>query len=195
MRWRVLVVRSHQIKGSSPSPMLSTIVVVILSGALAAHAPSGQLGLDVGDGLSGQGRRLVVSKDGKELGSIAVSPRVSSAALDQGLKETLRHPNGNDLAVGFKGDKGSFVVVFLLQASGGYLGVDVSRAEQVNIGVIGPNRTYRDVQTSPIEWLHRSEGDDAVEIRLQTHARDLAGRRYRPTEPLIITRDGRALWR
>jgi hypothetical protein len=174
---------------------LSTIAVVILSGPIAAQAPSGQLRVDVVEGLSGQGRRLVVLNDGKELGSIAVPPRVSATALDRGLKETLRHPNGNDLAVGFKGDKGSFVVVFLLQPNGAYLAVDVSRVELANIGVIGHNRTYRDVQTMPIEWLHRPEGDDSVQIRLQTRARDVAGRRYRPTEPLIITRDGRALWR
>jgi len=174
---------------------LATVVVAILSGPVAAQAPGGQLRLNVVDGLSGHERRLVVSKDGSDVGAIAVPSRVSATALEQGLKAMRRHPNGNDLAVGLRGEEGSFVVVFVLQASGRYVGVDVSRVEQVNLGVIGRDRTFRDVQTTPTEWLHRPEGDDSVQIRIQTRATDSSGRQYFATEPLIITRQGRALWR
>jgi hypothetical protein len=169
--------------------------VLVLGAPIFAQEPAGRVGVEIVDGKTGQGRRLAVVKDGREWGSIAVPSRVGRSALEQGLKGLLRHPNGNDLAVGFKGDKGSFVVVFLLQANSTYLAVDVSRVERVNIGVAGPNRTYLDLQTNPIEWLPRPEGDDGVQIRLQTHARDVSGQLYRPTEPLIITRDGRPLWR
>jgi len=123
-----------------------------------------------------------------------VPPRVSAEALDEGLKGIVRHPNGIDLAAGFKGDKGSFVVVFLRQASGSYLAVDVSQVEQRNIGVIGPFRAYRDVHTVPTEWLpDRANG--AVQLWLQTRAWDMTGQRYLSREPLIISREGNPWWR
>lgn len=160
----------------------------------AVHVVPPQVNLEVVAGPLGQERQLVVSKDGKQLGSIAVPGRVSAADLDEGLKGMLWHPDGSGLALGFKGDKGSFVVVFLRQASGAYVAVDVSQVERANIGAIGPNRPYRNVQTAPTEWLPSRE-DGAVQLWLQTLAWDLSGRRYRPREPLIITRDGRPLWR
>ena len=162
-----------------------------------------QVSLQVVGGLSGQGKRLAVVSGGKELGSIVLPLRVSAASLSEGLKAKLVHPNGHDVAVGFigenrsfvRGEYSSFVVIFLRQASGAYLAVDVSQVELVNIGAIGSARAYSDLETVPIEWLPRPAGDDAVQIRLQTRARDQSGQRYHPTEPLIITRDGRPLWR
>jgi len=136
----------------------------------------------------------VVLKDGKELGSIDVPPRVSAKALDEGLKGIVRHPNGIDLAAGFQGDKGSFVVVFLRNSSGTYLAVDISQVEQRNGGVIGPSRRYREIQTVPTEWLP-DRGNGAVQLFLQTRAWDMNGRRYSAKEPLIITRDGTPGWR
>jgi hypothetical protein len=156
---------------------------------------SGRVSLaSVEDGPSGHGKRLVVLKDGNVLGSVDVPPRVSAAALDAGLKGVLRHPNGIDLAAGFEGDKGSFVVVFLQQASGSYLAVDVSQVEQKNIGAIGPSRQYRERHTVPTEWLPDRIGG-AVQLFIQTRAWDMNGRRYSSKEPLIITRDGTPLWR
>src|SRR5688500_9274924 len=118
-----------------------------------------QVSLESVGGLSGQDKRLAVVMAGKELGSIALPARVSAASLAEGLKGTLVHPNGHDLAVGFKGDNrsfvrgaySSFVVVFLRRASGAYLAVDVSQVELVNIGVIGSTRGYSDLETVPIE--------------------------------------------
>ena len=89
----------------------------------------------------------------------------------------------------------SFIVVFLLQPNGAYLAVDMSRVEHVNIGAIGPDRAYREVQTAPVEWLVRPAGDPDVQFWLQTHAWDPSGLRYAGREPLIITREGRPLWR
>jgi hypothetical protein len=43
--------------------------------------------------------------------------------------------------------RASFVVVFLRQASGTYLAVDESQVERLNIGMSGPNKAYRNVQT------------------------------------------------
>ena len=174
---------------------IAGITMLLLASPIFAQETGSLVSVEVVEGLGGQERRLAVVKDGQELGSIAVPSRVGRSALDQGLKGMLRHPNGNDLALGFRGEGDSFVVVFLLQANGSYLAVDVSQVERANIGVVGPNRTYLDVQTNPIEWLTRPEGDDSVQIRLQTRAQDLSGQLYRPTEPLIITRDGRPLWR
>jgi hypothetical protein len=156
--------------------------------------PPGRVSLASVAGPSRQGKRLVVLTDGKELGSVDVPPRVSAAALDAGLKGVVRHSNGIDLAAGFEGDTGSFVVVFLRQASGSYLAVDVSQVEQKNIGAIGPFRQYRERHTVPTEWLPDRIGG-AVQLFIQTRAWDMNGRRYSTKEPLIITRDGTPLWR
>ena len=153
-------------------------------------------------------RRLAIFKNGSEAGSIPVPSRVSASALAEGLGKAVWHPNRDDVAVGFKGDEKaipagggtglnpqvqSFVVVFLLQPGGTYIAVDVSRVEAVNIGAIGPFRSYRNSETAPTEWLRR-ESDD-VQLWLATTAWDLTGQRYRMREPLIISRDGRPLWR
>ena len=190
-------------------PLLAglAVAIILIPIPIPGQVPSGssvrvgQVSLEVVGGLSGQERRLVVVKDGKELGSLAVPARVPSSSIAEGLTGALVHPNGHDLAVGFKGANRSyvrgqtsgFVVVFLRQASGAYLAVDVSQVEGANIGMSGPFRAYFDLETVPLEWLPRD--DDSVQIRLQTRARDQSGQRYRPTEPLVITRDGRPLWR
>jgi hypothetical protein len=152
-------------------------------------------------------RRLAIFRNGSESGSIAVPSRVSASALAEGLEKAIWHPNRDDVAVGFIGDEQmipdrrvardagpvSFVVVFLLQPGGTYIAVDVSQVELVNIGRIGPLRSYRNAETAPTQWVQR-ESDD-VQVWLHTAAWDLTGQRYRSSEPLIITRDGRPLWR
>jgi hypothetical protein len=152
-------------------------------------------------------RRVAIFRNGRESGSVALPTRVSAAAVAEGLEKALWHPNRDDVAVAFKGvermipdklgarDRGpvSFVVVFLLQPGGTYNVVDVSLVELVNIGRIGPFRSYRNAETTPTRWVHR-ESDD-VQVWLHTAAWDLTGQRYRSSEPLIITRDGRPLWR
>jgi hypothetical protein len=168
-------------------------------------APVDAARLVIANGPAVRQKRLTVVEAGSERGSIDVPTRVSSAALEAGQRSVLVHPNKHDLAVGFRGTTErivdrpgvpqSFVVLFLRQTSGAYLAVDVSRVELVNIGFIGHNRPYSDVATVPIEWLARPADDDAVQVRLQTHARDQSGQRYRPAEPLIVARDGRPLWR
>jgi hypothetical protein len=174
-------------------------IAVIALGASADEQqsqthPSGKLRLGVVvSPVEPERRRLTISREGTEVGSIVVPPRVSKSAIDQELNTVLWHQNGNDVAVGFKGDQGSFVVVFLKQPDGRYVAVDVSRVEAVNIGAIGPDRTYRDVHTVPMLWLPRE--DDSVQLSLQTRAWALSGQRYVMAEPLIITRDGRPLWR
>jgi hypothetical protein len=70
----------------------------------------------------------------------------------------------------------------------------VSEVELKNIGFIGPDRPYREAYTVPTEWLP-PRPEDAVQIWMQTTAWDMTGQRYRAREPLIITRDGRPLWR
>jgi len=141
------------------------------------------------------GRQLVLVKDGKNAGSVAIPVTLPASVVEGGLGKILRHPNGNDVAIGFNSAKSSFVVVFLLQRDGSYLAVDVTRVEKVNIGAIGPFRAYKRTETTPTGWLERPQNDDSVQVRLQTRAWDLSGRRYTMNEPLIITRDGTPLWR
>ncbi len=145
------------------------------------------------DDLSG--KRLALFRDGKELGSLSIPVTLSATAVEDGLGKVLLHPNGNDVAAGFQSQKGSFVAIFLLQKTGSYLGVDVSAAERVNVGGIGPHRNYKSMETVPTGWLSRPQNDDAVQVWLQTRAWDLSGQRYTIREPLIIKRDGTVLWR
>lgn len=149
-------------------------------------------------------RRLTIMEGERELGSIAIPSDVPPAAVDAALPRALRHPNGRDIAVAFDGLEASFVVVFLRQAAGTYRAVDVSRVERVNIGGIGPWATYTARHTEPVEWLpldriaasgHPFDGTEAVQIRFRTRVWDANGVRKSMSEPLIVTRDGIALWR
>lgn len=148
--------------------------------------------------------RLAVMRGTTELGSIALAPGSAPAAIDAGVKGALWHPNGRDVALGINGPRASFVVVFLQQAGGTYLAVDVSNVERANIGFIGPFRTYSDRHTEPVQWLNlsriealgsRYDGAAAVQIRLRTRAWDARGQRYTGAQALTITRDGTLLWR
>jgi hypothetical protein len=150
------------------------------------------------------GARLAITKDGVERGSVAMPPGLLQGDVDEGLRGALWHPNGRDVAMGFKGAKASFVVVFLQQADEAYVAADVSRVERANIGGIGPFRTYKDRRTDPIEWLRlgrieatgsQYDGAEAVQLRLRTQVWDLSGTRYQGVEPLIILRNGTPLWR
>jgi len=149
--------------------------------------------LKIEQARAGGGRRLIVRRNGQELGDIAVPSAVSTRAITDGLRTIVWHPNGVDFACGFTGSSGSFVVVFLAQSNGRYRAVDVSNVEQVNIGAIGPFRQYKDVRSGPIDWIARP--DDSVQIRLRTDAWDVEGHHYRMHDPLIITRAGEPFWR
>jgi hypothetical protein len=187
---------------AGPSNRDSAVLAIFRNRSLA---PAAAARLVIANGPAVGQHRLTVIESGSERGSIDVPTRVSPAALEEGLLGVLVHPNKHDLAVGFRGTPGpiadrrrvpqSFVVLFLRQTSGAFLAVDVSQVELANIGFIGPDRTYPDVATVPLEWLARPAEDNMVQIRLQTRARDQSGQRYRATEPLIVTRDGRPLWR
>jgi hypothetical protein len=168
-----------------------------------AAALAQPLALAVAEAGDEHARQLVLRENGRDVGSIAIPPGVTRAALDEGIAAALWHPNGRDVAAGVNGNGGSFVVVFLEQPTGTFLAVDVSRVERANIGGIGPSRRYTQRQTKPVEWLPRSriEGTGAyrnrpaVQIPLQTPVWDEARVRYAGTEALIITRDGMRLWR
>jgi len=180
-----------------------SISALLLIGLLTTHAQGRQITelrstnpaptLRMLDGPLGN--RLVIFKNGQESGSIRVPVPLSTSAIANGLESISVHPNGNDVAAGFKSEKGSFVVVFLLQVNRSYLGVDVSAVEAVNIGAIGPHRTYKTVETAPAGWIDRPRNDDAVQLFLQTRAWDVSGKRYTMNEPLIVTRGGKPLWR
>jgi hypothetical protein len=172
-------------------------------GAQAISPPPG-LAVRVVKQSAPDGARLVITREGVQRGSITMPPGLSASDIDEGVRRALWHPNGRDVALGFKSPKASFVVVFLEQASGSYLAADVSMVEGVNIGGIGPFRAYKDRRTDPIEWLplnridatgSRYNGAEAVQVRLRTQVWDLNGTRYQGAEPLIILRDGTALWR
>jgi hypothetical protein len=182
--------------------MVSLSVPLQSQRAEPAIAPQ-RLALVVVEAGPGEAARLALRENGRDLGSIAVPPGVTRTALDEGIAGALWHPNGRDVAAGFTGDAGSFVVVFLEQPAGGFRAVDVSRVERTNIGGIGPSRTYTERRTRPVEWLPRSRiegtgpyaGLPAVQILLRTHVWDESRVRYTGAEPLIITRDGTPLWR
>ena len=182
--------------------LLAVTIVVFAPPARQAHAetqagatgrPDSSITIQRARDDAARPTRLEVRRAGKELGGVPVPADVSLAAIDAGLKTIVWHPGGRDFACAFARMKGSFVVVFLVQGDGTYRAVDVSQVETANIGGIGPNRQYREVRSTPVDWLPRT--DDSVQLRLRTDAWDMSGRHYRMQEPLIITRAGQPLWR
>lgn len=186
-----------------PIAILSFWIICGIAGGLAASAaetavqtaPKPALVLKMLEGPSESEKRLALFKDSEELGSIEFPPGVSSRSIEDGLKRILWHPNGQDLAVAFIGEKNSFIVVFLRNQAGKYLAVDVSQVENGNFGKLGREFRRKDFATLPTQWLPRPDNDNLVQVVMRTRVWDLAGRRYTVTEPLVITRDGKPLWR
>ena len=69
--------------------------------------------------------------------------------------------------------------------------IDVSGMEGANLGLIGPDRRYDRVETTPLKWLHRDDG--LFQIQMRTRAWK-SGQRYTAAGTLVIKPDGTCVW-
>lgn len=153
--------------------------------------------LRLATGPRGVAKRLVIAGGHEELGSIMLPSELSKSNLKEGLKTALWRPGHEDVAVAFNGKNKSFVVVFLRGEHGRYMAVDVSGVEGPNLGHLGGARRahYRRVETVPMKWIDRPDNHNLVQVILRTRAWDWRGTRYATEEPLVITREGKPMWR
>ena len=100
----------------------ATVILTLLASLGTARAqtrsPPPGLALRAVAESATSGARLAITRDGVERGFTAMPLGLSQGDIDDGLRRALWHPNGRDVALGFKGAKESFVVVFLQQADG-----------------------------------------------------------------------------
>jgi len=84
--------------------------------------------------------------------------------------------------------------IFIRQADGSFIAVDVSGVEGQNLGKLGvrERKDYSRVETHPIRWLSRRDG--LLQVEMRTYAW-LSGQRYSSTEYLLLRPDGTVLWR
>jgi hypothetical protein len=115
------------------------------------------------------------------------------AEVERALRAGIWNRDKTALAIHLPSPRGTALLVFILQATGGWLTVDVSRVERANLGKLGvPGTAFDSVETAPLRWLDRSDGLLQVEVR--TRARK-SGQRFTVSEPLLIRPDGTVLWR
>ena len=109
------------------------------------------------------------------------------------VESGLWNSNRTALAVSITQPKASVIFVFLRQTNGTYVAADSSLVEDGNFGKLGRPRTdYERFETIPVEWLPRSDG--FFQVRMRTRAWR-HGKRYTVSEALVISPEGRALYR
>jgi hypothetical protein len=86
------------------------------------------------------------------------------------------------------------IAAFIRKAHGGFLVVDISRAEDLNLGKLGLNvrRRAERIVTTPIGWIPLSDGRYMVTIRTRVWIR---GKRHTVTEPVVFDATGTVEWR
>jgi len=110
------------------------------------------------------------------------------------LRGGLWTTNGTALAIALARPKASVLFVFLRQAAGQYLAVDVSGMEGCNFGFLGTRREdYDRFETTPVEWLRRDDG--LFQVRMRTRAWK-GGQRYTASGggTCVIRPDGTTIW-
>ena len=96
-------------------------------------------------------------------------------------------------AVSIAGISGTRVYVLLLQPSGEYVEIDVSRIEDglfIKLG-LAERAKYEKYETTPIEWHALEGGNMQLTVRLRAW-RD--GQRYTVTGPVVVRSDGSLIW-
>jgi hypothetical protein len=120
---------------------------------------------------------------------------VVSATADQSQppKDALWNAEKTAAAMSSPGPERSRVFAFLRQSDGTFLKVDLSQVEDRNFGALGRSRReYERFRTTPLEWSTRPDGLLQLKVRTQAWR---SGQRYTITEPLLIHRGGKVLWR
>ena len=120
---------------------------------------------------------------------IEITTNQLAAALSSGLWNS----NLTALAISIPQPKASVIFVFLRQTNGTYLASNASGVEAGNFGKLGRERTdYERFETTPVEWLHRTDGKFQVIMRTRAWRN---GQRYTVSEPLLIGSDGVVMYR
>jgi hypothetical protein len=117
----------------------------------------------------------------------SLSTNEIGGALDAGVWNS----NKTAVAICFTNSNTFTAFVFLKQASGRYVAVDVS-TEGLGTGFIGsaPRSAYERLELVPIRWLHRDDG--MFQLLMRTRAWK-AGQRYTVSKPLLFRQDGTVL--
>ena len=121
----------------------------------------------------------------------ALPQSISSNEITVALRVGLWNSNRTAVAVCFTNSNTPTVWVFLKQASGEYLSVDVS-LEGLGLGHlgIGGRSAYDRLELTPLQWLHRDDGMFMVLMRTRAWK---AGQRYTASKPILIRADGTIL--
>jgi len=126
----------------------------------------------------------------------ALPPKISKDTILKALEDGLWNSNRTTIAISCAGPnpEPSVVFVFLRQANGTFLAVDISVVENGNFSKIGIARrpAYDRFETKPIKWLNQDDGSFCVDIRTRAWK---DGQRYTVVESLTIKPDGTVWWR
>lgn len=115
------------------------------------------------------------------------------AKVERALRAGIWNRDKTALAIHLPVPRGTALLVFILQATGEWVPVDVSPVERANLGKLGvPGTAFDSVVTVPLRWLDRSDGLLQVEVRTRAWK---SGQRFTVSEPLLIRPDGTVLWR
>jgi hypothetical protein len=124
----------------------------------------------------------------------ALPQEVSTNEMVRALGSGLWNSNRTAVAIALPKPKASVLFVFLRQARGHYLAVDVSGMEGANFGFLGTSgrAEYERYETTPLKWFYRDDG--LFEIQMRTRAWK-SGQRFTASGTLVIKPNGTCLWR
>jgi hypothetical protein len=110
------------------------------------------------------------------------------------VKQGLWNAGRSAVVIALPGTKKTTIVMFIQGNGKSFKPVDISLVEDGSLGKIGigGRKSCSKVESVPVEWIARD--DECFQIKIRTRAwKD--GQRYTVYEPLIVTADGRALYR
>jgi hypothetical protein len=125
---------------------------------------------------------------------LAQSEFTDIAGLDSAVAEAVWNQEQTAAFVAIRDSSPHALFVVLLPSSGDAVLVDVSRIESQNIGKLGVARSaeYDAVISDATEWVPRLDGLLQVEVRTQAWKE---GKRQAALEKVVVSPDGRVLWR
>ena len=83
------------------------------------------------------------------------------------------------------------IYIFFKNKLDKFIGIDISRVEKVNLGVIGSKRHFDKVETKVVKWLEHKK---YYRIKVETKAWS-KGQLYRHSEALLVDKSAKVLWR
>ena len=128
----------------------------------------------------------------------AVKNQLSQVYTIEDIRNSVMHglwnPVKTAIVITFHSSKKTTIYMFIPDKEEKYKAVDISLVENGNIGKIGiaGREQYSKIESTPFEWIIRK--DENYQIKIRTRAwKD--GQLYTVYEPLIVTEDGKPLYR